>query len=100
MSRPTKVLGSNFPIFDGTEAVCWIVEMTSSVSDALVRYVAPGVLYTIVIIQDGVGGHTFRWPSNCINPPQINTQPDGKTVVNFIGAGDGIIAASAPAAWI
>lgn len=99
MSRPTKTLGSDFPIFDGNEALNWVVLMTSSVADARVKNIAPGARYTFVFIQNAVGGHTFQWPSNCLNPPPINIDPNGKTAALFIGTSEGNIAGNSPAIW-
>jgi hypothetical protein len=100
MNRPLKNVSSSVPIFDASEAVCWVVEMANSVADAKIKNAAPGVLYTFVFIQNEVGGHTFTWPGNCLNPPPINTAPNGKTAANFIGAGGGTIASNTAATWI
>lgn len=85
MSRPYKVVGSNAPVFDGNEACCWFVKMTSNCNNAILKNVTPGTLYSFVFTQDAVGGNTFVWPNNCINPPEINTAPNAIFTANFVG---------------
>jgi hypothetical protein len=100
MNRPIKTLSSDSPVFDGYEAVVWVVNMSSRVDDAQVRNITPGVLYTIIIQQDGEGGRVFNWPSNCTNAPTVNLAPNGTTVANFIGMQDALsIFPNAPATW-
>jgi hypothetical protein len=90
MIRPFKTLSSDSPIFDGWEAYGWLVNMSSRVDDAQVRNIIPGVLYVIVIQQDGEGGKSFTWPSNCINAPTVNLAPNGITAACFIGMADAL----------
>ncbi len=99
MMRPIKTVSSDSPVFDGNEAVVWIVNMTSHSADARLKNIAPGVLYTFVFVQNAAGGNTFAWPKGAINPPPINTRPNGTTTANFIGKGGGQIASNASATW-
>lgn len=101
MNRPIKTIGSASPVFDGNEALCWVVNMTNNVGDARVKHIMPGVLYTFVFRQDAAGGNTFQWPGNCIDAPPICLKPNSITTVNFIGtqnAGN-LICNAAPATW-
>jgi hypothetical protein len=73
--------------------------MHNNVATAQVRSAIPGVLYVFIIVQDGVGGHTFNWPFNCLNAAPINLAPLGRSVQCFIGQPNNILNANIPAAW-
>lgn len=94
MNRPIKTVSSEAPIFDGNEAVCWLVSMTGNVENPRFKNIAPGVLYTFVFRQDASGGNRFVWPTSCINPPTVNIAPNITTTVNFIGMGGGQMASN------
>lgn len=40
------------------------------------------------ICQDNVGGHTFNWPPNVINPPPINSAALACTATRFVNIGN------------
>lgn len=43
-----------------------------------------GNLYTWIIQQDAVGGHSFTWPTNSYNMPVVNPAPNAVTVVTAV----------------
>jgi hypothetical protein len=95
MNRPFLTLNSSEAIlFDGLAAVCWFVNMHSSVSSPRIRNMAPGQLYTFVFTQDAVGGHTMSWPGNCVNAAPIDPAPNATTVQSLIGDLGGILYAN------
>ena len=98
MMRPWASVGSDSPVFDGFEAVCWFVSMNSDCEDARVKHITPGVLYTFVFTQDAAGSNFFEWPSSFINPPMVSTAPNAVTTANFIGTIEGNLISNAPGA--
>jgi len=101
MNRPVKNLDSSFPIvFDGLEAVVWVVFLHNPVRQVSVKNITPGVLYSIVVQQDEKGGYNFVWPSDAINAPPINTTPYGCTSANFIGTAAGALTSNTAATWV
>ena len=95
MERPYLILESTGPLlFDGLEAVCWLVRMTTNITAPRIINTAPGQVYTFVFTQNGVGGHTMNWPANCINAVQIDPAPSSITTVSFVGDTGGLLYAS------
>jgi hypothetical protein len=86
MNRPfLNVDSGGTLLFDGLAAVCWFVNMRSTMNTVRITNISPGELYTFVFAQDAAGGHTITWPNNCINAAPIKTQPYAITVQNFVG---------------
>lgn len=100
MSRPFKIYDSvSPPLFDGNDALCFIVQLRSSVTNARVRNIAPGALYTFIIHQDATGGHSFVWPSECIDAAEVDMRKNTTTVQNFIGDTGGLLKADLAGTW-
>jgi hypothetical protein len=87
------------PIFDCNVADCFVLNLVGNVTGTPVRNISPGALYTFMIIQDEVGGRSFTWPSNCLNPPIVNPEFGSTTTQNFIGVPGGQLIANAPGTW-
>lgn len=97
MNRPFLNLDSSGPLlFDCLQAVCWFVNMHSSITAPRVVHISPGELYTFVFTQDALGGHGMNWPVNCLNAAPIDPKPNSTTVQNFIGDTGGILYANIP----
>ena len=97
MSRPFETLNSgSLMVFDGLEAVCWLINMQSSVTSPRITNIAPGQLYTFIFAQNATGGHTMNWPANCQNAAPIDPAPNSTTVQNFVGSTGGILIADIP----
>ena len=95
MNRPFLNLESaGGLLFDGLQAVCWFIHMSSSVTAARVSNSSPGQLYTFVFTQDAKGGHVMNWPANCLNAAAIDPAPNSVTVQNFIGDTGNILRAN------
>jgi hypothetical protein len=100
MIRPVKTFDSRSSIvFDGNEALCFIVIMNSNSSGARVKNIIPGVLYTFIFQQDATGEWTFEWPAQCTNGAAINPAPNSTTVQNMIGYTGGLLKGNIPGAW-
>jgi hypothetical protein len=102
MRRPFQIFDSALPIlFNANTTLCFIVNLHSSVTEASIRNIIPGGLYTFIFHQDATGQHTFTWPSQCVNAIPVNPSPDSTTIQNFIGQeGGGSMAANLPGTWI
>jgi hypothetical protein len=97
MNRPYQNLISAGPlVFDGLQAVCWFVRMTSNITSPRVINISPGQMYTFVFTQDTHGNRLMIWPFNCINAAPIDPAPNTTTVQNFIGDRDGNLYANIP----
>jgi hypothetical protein len=83
-------------VFDGTLAVCFVVHLHNSVSNAKVKNIVPGMLYTFMFHQDAKGGHVFSWPINCRNAADVGRRPGQISIHNFIGNEDGYLDANLP----
>jgi hypothetical protein len=98
MTRPYQQIDSTpQAIFDALHFATWLVIMRSSVTAPNIRNVIPGVLYVFVMQQDAAGGHTFVWPSNCLNGIPINPTANTTTVQCFIGLQNNLLNANIPA---
>jgi hypothetical protein len=85
-------------VFDGLQAVCWIIALNIDLTAARVRNISPGQLYTFIIRQ-GNQGNTFVWPSACVNAIPVDRNPHSTTIQNFIGDTGGILRAHLPGTW-
>jgi hypothetical protein len=100
MSRPYVLLNSRIPlVFDGNQALCFIVAMNSNVTSAKVKNIAPGAMYTFVFHQNTTGHYAFAWPAQCLNAVMIDQDPQAVTVQNFIGLTGGRLLAVPSGAW-
>jgi hypothetical protein len=75
--------------FDGSEYTAWQVTLTTDITGAWLSGLIPGNLYTFIIIQDSVGGHTFLWPSgpapfNLHNATPVSMEPNATTIQTFV----------------
>lgn len=100
MERPYLILESTGPLlFDGLEAVCWLVRMTTNITAPRIINTAPGQVYTFVFTQNGVGGHKIQWPSNCANAAPLDPLPNSTTTVNLVCDLGGILYANILPTW-
>ena len=96
MSRPFYNVDPQTPIFDGNLGVCFSITLTANMHRAVIKNIAPGVLYTFIIQQDDRGGHSFDWPVGCNNASAVSLEPKAMTVQNFVGTADGTLSANLP----
>jgi hypothetical protein len=98
MNRPFLTFDSSEAVlFDGLAAVCWFINMRSDLTNARVRNMSPGQLYTFVFIQDATGGHRMTWPSSCVNAAPIDPAPNATSVQSLIGDMNGFLYANVAA---
>jgi hypothetical protein len=100
MQRPTlKLESAGTLLFDGLQAVCWFVNMGSSILSPRVTNISPGQLYTFAFTQNAVGGHTMNWPPNCINAGPLDPTPYSTTTFTFVGNTGGLLYANISPTW-
>jgi hypothetical protein len=100
MNRPYKLFDTRKPlVFDGNQAVCFIMTLMNNVSGGRTKNIASGVLYTFVIYQNPEISYSFAWPDTCLNAIPVDQTPDSTTVQNFIGLTGGRLEAVPPGAW-
>ena len=77
------------PEFTGDVYTSWQITLAG---DALPTFtdLVDGNLYTIIVIQDANGEHTFHWPANVYNATPVNPDPDGMTVQTFVAVSDAL----------
>jgi hypothetical protein len=74
-------------IFFGDQKTSWEITLTADCTPTFTNLVE-GNLYTIIIMQDGVGGHLFNWPPNVINATWVNPDPNGITIQTFVAVNE------------
>lgn len=55
-----------------------------------------GSEFCFIIVQDGVGGHQFTWPTICVGAPMVGPTPGQTTIQKFILLDGPVLAASGP----
>jgi hypothetical protein len=95
---------SSAPNFDGTDYTAFKITLTGDVNGATLGTFVPGNLYTFLIVQDGVGGHAFTWPSgpapsNLYNGAPVDQDPNSTTVQTFVADDAGVLWAIGPGTW-
>lgn len=101
MNRRILHLGSEPPVvFDGRFAEVWIVGMRSNVSQSVIVNLTPGVVYSFLFQQNGVGGFTFAWPAAGVaNGMTLNPRPNSLSMQNFIATQPDQMFANMPGTW-
>lgn len=84
-------------VFDCSRAQFFIVLLRSTVTQARVKNITPGVLYTFMFLQKG--GHSFTWPEVCRNGMAIDPKADTTTIEHFIGNENGYMDANVAGTW-
>ena len=86
LNGATIVPFSSTPTFDLSNNTMQVITLSGDASAIVIN--PSNVIYTFVIIQDDVGGHTFTWPSNfrgagSISPTDNNTDPNTTAIQTF-----------------
>jgi hypothetical protein len=81
--------------FPGDEFTAWEINLTGDVTGPTFTNLIDGNLYTIIVIQDGTGGHVFLWPANVLNPTRVNPDPNGITIQTFVAMNGNLYAIAA-----
>ncbi len=77
------------PVFDATQFDSFEMTLTGDVTASNCPSIKEGQLLTFVIIQDSVGGRTFAFPANIVNPLPVASAPNTISVQSFLGRSDG-----------
>lgn len=86
---------ANFP---GDAYPSWSITLTGDVTGATFTDLADGNLYTLVITQDGMGGHVFDAPANLLNFSGPDPAPFSITIQTFIAINNQLLA-TGPSTW-
>ena len=78
-------------VFDGTTYIGFKTTLTGNVTSSVAQNMKPGNLYTFIIVQDGVGGHSFAWPANLHNATSIDPLPNTTTIQTFVADENGAL---------
>lgn len=83
-SGTVNVVFTTTPVFNGQFGALFKMTLTANVASSTFTNGSPGQIYTFELIQDGVGGHTFVWPTNFKNPPVIDGTANAINIQTFI----------------
>lgn len=83
--------------FPGDTYLAWQITLTGDCAPTFTDLV-DGNLYTMIVVQDGIGFHMFLWPSIVINPTPVNYAPNGVFVQTFVAV-SGILYPIGPATY-
>ena len=78
------IIDWSVPVFDGSVYTAWQLTLLGDTIGAVFENLIDGNLYTTILIQDGVGGHSFEWPSNVVNATSVYQDPDSITIQTFV----------------
>lgn len=84
--------------FPGNQYTAWEITLTGDCFPSF-TLLTDGNLYTVIIIQDAVGGHAFNWPNiNVRNATWVSQDPNAITIQTFVAYG-GVLYAIAPGTY-
>lgn len=83
--------------FPGDEYLSWQITLTGGCTPSFSNLV-DGNLYTVIVIQDAVGGHPFNWPANVHNATAVDGDPNSITIQTFVAV-DGNLYPVGPATY-
>ena len=70
--------------FDASVAAKFDLTLTGNVSSSALVNIVRGQMLVFVIAQDAVGGRTFAWPANVIDPGAISTIANAVSIQPFV----------------
>lgn len=85
-------------VFDGSVYSGFQTTLPGNVTQPVFQNMIDGNLYTFIIVQDAVGGHTFAWAANVHNAVMVNPLANAATVQTFV-ARQGNLYSIAPGTW-
>lgn len=90
-TKPAQIIVpfSPTPTFDGSKANGFRISLGGNVtSSSLINTPVAGTIVTFFIISGSPGNYSFAWPSNVINPGDVQTQSNGNLYTqSFISDG-------------
>ena len=99
MRRALYLQSQNIITLDGVKAEVWFIALHNNVDVSYMKNIMPGVLYTVILQQDQIGGHKFTWPTQCFNAITPDPLPGSVTTQNFIGNSDRQLIANMTGTW-
>jgi hypothetical protein len=75
---------SDAMVFDGTTYPSFKTTLPGNVTNAAIQNMAPGNLYTFIIVQDASGNHTFGWPPGVFNAARVDPEANSTTIQTFV----------------
>jgi hypothetical protein len=72
------------PNFPGDQYLTWAINLTGDVTSSTVSGLVAGNLYTMMILQDSIGGRQFTWAPQFLNATPVNPKPNGITIQTFV----------------
>lgn len=88
----TTIPFSATPVFPASTFAGFVITLTGNVTSSSISGGVAGTHYTFVIIQDGVGNHTFAWPANVINAQAPDPGPNQRSQQTFYFDGTNFVA--------
>ena len=71
-------------VFDGSLSTAFKTTLGGNVTAPVFENMAPGNLYTFIIVQDATGGYQFIWPANVRNATLVDPTPGSTTIQTFV----------------
>jgi hypothetical protein len=84
--------------FPGDVFTSWQITLAGDCAPTFVSLV-DGNLYTLIVKQDGTGGHQLTWPANVSNATMIDTDPNSTTIQAFVAVSGDLYPIGAGTFW-
>lgn len=94
----TLVFNANL-VINGLLGTTYDLTLTGNVAVTTFNNVQAGVVYTLILVQDGVGGRTFAYPGNLFGGGPIDPDPGSVTTQSFVARANGNLYATGPAIY-
>jgi hypothetical protein len=72
------------PVFDGSVFTAWQLTLLGDTIGSVFQNLVDGNLYTTILIQDSVGGHSFEWPANVLNAMPVDQDANSISIQTFV----------------
>jgi hypothetical protein len=99
MRPPIRIEAEQTVLIDALQGDVFLVRLTTSIRQLILKNASPGQLYVFVFTQDAVGGRTVQWGGQTLNGSSVMPDPDATTVQSFIANAGGTLQANLPATW-
>lgn len=82
---------SSNPVFDASSSNGFRIDLAGNVTSSTLTGSTVGQIVTFYIVSGNPGNYTFAWPSNVVNPPNVQTQSTGNLMTyQFISDGSNL----------
>lgn len=93
-TRPPAVLTGQVLTLDFGQTQTWIHTLTMDVSVRIHDSVRPGMVGTLILTQDQLGGHNCRWGEGFAVSGSLKPEPDAVTVCEIVVIRPGLVLAA------